>query len=180
MEKSIDEENGKIFHSSDKNINADDNNSSKASSHIKNIELYDKMNFQRIQVKRSSVKFKTTVAKPKLTIEKFTDEITKIVEEVNLNGTVDEKKKKRTIKFATQKVTFQYAKEKEEIKSLFSDSNSTSIFTDINPIDEDEKEAIFVFGKDEEEGHDVDEDHLKEKDDKHHINLNNYEENTNN
>ena len=98
---------------------SDMDSDSKASSHIKNIDLYDRMNFQRIQFKRNSVKFKTNIcSKSKLNIEKFTDEITKIVEEIDIP--VPEKSRKRTIKFATQKVTFQYPKDKEQIKSVFS------------------------------------------------------------
>lgn len=148
---------------------SDMDSDSKASSHIKNIDLYDRMNFQRIQFKRNSVKFKTNIcSKSKLNIEKFTDEITKIVEEIDIP--VTEKSRKRTIKFATQKVTFQYPKDKEQIKSVFSQNEDVDKNEEkIDDKDEENKKQsdvnIFTFeapeDDDEENQHHDDETPIK-------------------
>lgn len=161
----------------------DDQDSSEASSHIKNIDLYDRMNFQRIQFKRKSTKLKTTVCpKPKLTMEKFTEEIVKIVEELDLNNYNQSSKnvgRKRTIKFATQKVTFQYPKDKEVLKSVFSNESTSNSFATQEINEEDEKQCdedtknIFVFG----DHHDDDEDKEHNNDEnKQHIDINVIEE----
>jgi hypothetical protein len=85
---------------------------SESSQHIKNIDLYDKLNFQKLQIQRSSVKYKTNICvQPKFNIQKITEEIYKYVEDLEpqiqqTNNTIT---RKRTIKFATQKVTYQYS-----------------------------------------------------------------------
>lgn len=131
-----------------KNSNKDkdkDNRSEgeKSLSHIKNIDVYDRLNFKRLQVKRNSRKGKTSKCpKMNFTIEKFTDEITKITEDLqyvnmrtdnlsNVNENGRSGNKKKTIRFAAKKVTYQYPKEKEiisltgpqgeKLRSLFSD-----------------------------------------------------------
>lgn len=167
-------------------------------SHIKNIDLYDRLNFQRIQVKRSSLKAKTNVVQPKLNITKYTEDIIKYVEEIPLEPTsssknIGERKRQRTIKFSTQKVTFQYPKKEEAIKSLFGDikeeeeekPNEKVVEENENENDEDEvdgngnKKGIFIFGgeDDDEEHHNANEDNNEEEvEAKQHINLNIYEE----
>ena len=115
--------------------------------HIKNIDLYDRMNFQKIKGKRSSNKSKTNIGlKSKLTIEKFSDEINKYVEDIPIVPTTKfsedlgedrPKRKAKTIKFATQKVTYTYAKTKETIKNNFSDSNTDDLIKE----EEDDEEC---------------------------------------
>lgn len=152
--------------------------------HIKNIDLYDRLNFQRLQVKRSSVKCKTNICvKPKINIQKITEEIYKYVEDIEPQQTQSSTNltRKRTIKFATQKVTYQYPKIKEVITSNFGENKQDGI--DEN--DEEEKpddsnkinstDNIFVFG----ENHDNDEEETLPKQDdtdKQHINLELFEE----
>ena len=170
------------------NLNKDDS----SINHIKNIDLYDRMNFHRIQVKRSSVKSKTNVLiKTKLNIEKFTEEIVKYVEdipEVPKKFTSDledrSKRKPRTIKFATQKVTFQYPKTTEKINSNFSDCNTSDLIKEeddeegnnknnigFNNDDDkqEENKNIFVFGNEDDEDESKED---KNNDEKPHINLN--------
>lgn len=160
-------------------------------SHIKNIDLYDRLNFQRIQIKRSSIKYKTNICKaPKLNIQKFTDEIYKYVEDIQPQQTMSgQNVRKRTIKFSTQKVTYQYPKIKEVITSNFSEISNPKI-TGIDETYEEnednkdkveEKEAnssskgIFVFGEHNED--DDEHSHEQVDSDKQHIDLtNNYEE----
>lgn len=152
-------------------------------SHIKNIDLYDRLNFQRIQIKRSSVKYKTNICKaPKINIQKFTDEIYKYVEDIEPQQSTSGKNvRKRTIKFSTQKVTYQYPKIKEVITSNFSDLSSGIDETkeeneDKDKDKEEDKKGIFVFGdhNDEDDHSHGDVDHDS---DKQHIDLaNNYEE----
>lgn len=183
----------------------DDGDSDSSSKHIKNIDIYDRMNFKRIEIKRSSLKAKTNIcAVPKLNITKFTDEIVKYVEEIpeteiqlsskNINSGIV---KKRTIKFATQKVTFQYPKDKEVIKSMFDEQIKEE--DDEGRLSERKSEKnddgnIFVFGRDEdddkEKDHDNDHFHsevveiancnIKEDDtepkEKQHINLEVFED----
>ncbi len=143
MEKDVDTK--RKFSGTNVTSNVSDMDSdSKASSHIKNIDLYDRLNFQRVQFKRNSVKFKTNVcSKSKLNIEKFTDEITKIVEDIEIP--VTEKSRKRTIKFATQKVTFQYPKDKEQIKSVFSQNDDGDKNDNLDEKDENKKSDINIF-----------------------------------
>ncbi len=157
---------------------------SESSNHIKNIDLYDRLNFQRLQFKRSSLKCKTNICvKPTINIQKITEEIYKYVEDIEPQQSNMQSSKsiarKRTIKFATQKVTYQYPKMKEVITSNFGDNKQEGI--DEN--DEDEKDDkkntssdnIFVFG----ENHDNEdeESHTKEDDkEKQHINLELFEE----
>lgn len=161
-----------------------DAESESSQSHIKNIDLYDRLNFQRLQVKRSSVKCKTNICvKPKINIQKITEEIYKYVEDIEPQQTQSSTNitRKRTIKFATQKVTYQYPKMKEVITSNFGENKHDGI-------DENEEEEkpddsnknnstdnIFVFG----ENHDNDdEETLTNQDDKEkqHINLELFEE----
>jgi len=149
-------------------------------SHIKNIDLYDRLNFQRIQVKRSSLKAKTNVVRPKLNITKYTEEIIKYVEEIpEVETNKVERKRQRTIKFSTQKVTFQYPKEKEVIKSHFNDikeEEEEKPKTTINNEEtEENKKGFIIFGEDDEE--EASHHHSEhEEDGKQHINLNIYEE----
>lgn len=178
--------------------NIDDGESESSLSHIKNIDYYDKLNFQRIKIKRSSLKAKTNVCfQPKLNIQKFTDEIIKYVEEIpetnmssskNIGGT-DTKRvtRQRTIKFATQKVTFQYAKEEERVIKGFSEDLSELKINEEDDEDKltdrkfgkDDTKGIFTFGQDKEDDEDKDDDdHKDEEDDENnkHISLNVYTE----
>ena len=114
----------------------EDNKSNKSEGisffHIKNIDIYDKKVFEKENTKRKSNKGKTQIcSKKKFTIEKFTDEIMKITEDMpkqNSNSKSPEKlltrgdTKKRTIRFADKKVTYQYPKG-QEMLGLF-DANS--------------------------------------------------------
>lgn len=157
---------------------------SESSQHIKNIDLYDRLNFQRLQVKRSSVKYKTNICvKPKINIQKITEEIYKYVEDIEPQQQQSSTNvtRKRTIKFSTQKVTYQYPKIKEVITSNFGENQ-----TGIDEHDEEEKpdgdstknksnDNIFVFG----ENHDNEDEETQTKHDdqeKQHINLELFEE----
>lgn len=182
-----------------KKIVSKDDGASETSSHIKNIDMYDRLNFQRIQIKRSSLKAKTNVIQPKLNLTRFTDEILKYVEEVpsfiGMNSCkqigTGEKKRQRTIKFSTQKVTYQYQKSEDVIKSLFSndireesdDENQNELKQ--GGVEEDTNKNIFVFGQEEDDLHhhhenskhpEESEDKKGENGEKQHISLNIYEE----
>jgi hypothetical protein len=129
--------------------------------HIKNIDVYDRLNFKRIQVKRNSRKVKTEKCpKMNFTIEKFSDEITKITEELSILNSKSANivgetlgrsdTKKRTIRFNNKKVTYQYPKEKENVFNLLTtNTNETSLSSDI--YDVEEKETIYTFNFNEEE-----------------------------
>ena len=99
------------------NFTKDDGNCSdgeNSTSHISKIDLYDRLNFKRIEVKRNSRKVKTGICHNHFTIEKYTDEITKITEDINTQSNYDIDSpnfKKRTIRFANKRVTYQYPKE---------------------------------------------------------------------
>jgi hypothetical protein len=150
--------------------------------HIKNIDLYDRMNFKRIIVKRSSTKSKTNIViKSKLNIEKFSDEIIKYVEDVpevaltkltgDLGGDLDRPKRRaKTIKFASQKVTYSYAKTKDTIKSNFSDSNTDDLIMEEDDDEEDNKNKI-NFG---------DSDNEKQEEGKNIFSFNNEDEDSEN
>ena len=106
---------------------SEDNNSEH---NIHSIDPYDLINFQRIAIKRNTRKGKTQINTntQKLRIEKFTEEITRYTEEMVFpQGSPDIKKKKRivgdkerkkTIRFANKRITYQYPKEKESVKLL--------------------------------------------------------------
>jgi hypothetical protein len=89
-------------------------------SHIQKIDLYDRLNFKRLAIKRNSRKGKTEMlVKNKFNIEKFTEDITKITEDIPLilvTPPIREKERKKTIRFANKRVTFQYPKEREELQ----------------------------------------------------------------
>lgn len=81
---------------------------------LSKMDLYDRLDFNRIEVKRNSRKVKTGVCLNNFTIEKFTEEITKITETLKLEVIYDMNSpnfKKRTIRFANKRVTYQYPKE---------------------------------------------------------------------
>ena len=109
------------------NQNEPDNKSEGESnmSHIDKIDLYDRLNFKRIVIKRNTRKGKTELCtKKNFRIEKFTEDITKITEDLEvahfspdvnkLRGL--EKERKKTIRFANKRTTYQYPKEKESFK----------------------------------------------------------------
>lgn len=114
----------------------EDNKSNKSEGisffHIKNIDIYDKKVFEKENTKRKSKKGKTQIcSKKNFTIERFTDEIMKITEDMpkQSNKSKSPEKlptrgdtKKRTIRFADKKVTYQYPKG-QEMLGLF-DANS--------------------------------------------------------
>lgn len=146
------------FSNNDKEKHDDKDNKSDGKNsinHIKNIDVYDRLNFNRLQVKRNSRKGQTSKC-PKInfTIEKFTDEITKITEDLSLANFKSENlanfnnrrsdNKKRTIRFAEKKVTYQYPKEKEII-SNFEKEKIKSMFSD----KEDKEEDTETANKDE-------------------------------
>ena len=100
---------------------------SSLSNHIKNMDIYEKMNFKKIKLGRNSRKAMTNVpTSVKINIERYTDEIIKYTEEVKeiaeANKTIG-MKRQRTIKFATQKTTFQYPNEK--VMSTFKSKDTT-------------------------------------------------------
>ena len=158
---------------------------SEESSHIKNVDLYDRLNFQRIQNIRSSKKSKTNMcALPKFNIQRITDELYKYVEDlepVKPQQSDNLVKRKRTIKFSTQKVTYQYPKIKEVITNNFS-----VVFDEHNEEDEkkedDKDKDIFIFNENDEhdQSHEQEAQDEKpvetEKTEKKHINLEVYEE----
>lgn len=159
-------------------------------SHIKNIDLYDKLNFQRI--KRSSIKANTTVMKMprKFNIQKFTDEITKYVEEIDVKPkeqeTTNTGTRKRTIKFSTQKVVYQYNKISEGINTEFNKEfiNETTEEEELKSERGKEKESdkgnIFVFNEHDHDHDDEEQEESQKNDDgkeennkdKQHIDLN--------
>lgn len=112
-----DKEEGSVVSDKKTNFTKDDGNCSdgeNSSTHISKIDLYDRLNFKRIEVKRNSRKVKTGVCHNHFTIEKFTDEITKITEDIDPETNYDldsPNLKKRTIRFAKKRVTYQYPKE---------------------------------------------------------------------
>lgn len=92
--------------------------------------INDMDDFKRIEIKRNTRKTRTEAAiKKTFNIEKFTEEITKITEDIELEDKEEEPKpnifepiedivprkneKKKTIRFHNKKTTFQYAKEME-------------------------------------------------------------------
>jgi hypothetical protein len=147
-------------------IKEKDNNSENDTSlnHIKKIDVYDRLNFKRIMVKRNSRKVKTEICpKMNFTIEKFTDEIVKITEELTINNRVSDinedepltrsNNKKRTIRFNNKKVTYQYPKEKEALNILNADDCSPSAYTTDDGDDEKEVTINFNFNIDEDNDH---------------------------
>lgn len=92
--------------------------------HIDKIDMYDRLNFKRLATNRSSRKVKTQLASTKkFSIEKFTEEITKIEEEITLPSQckdfltpqIRDKDRKRTIRFNNKRTTYQYPKERQLI-----------------------------------------------------------------
>ena len=113
-----------------------------SSSHITNMDLYDRLNFKRIEIKRNSRKGKTGVCQNHFTIEKFTDEITKITEDLKSDvGFIigSPNFKKRTIRFANKRVTYQYPKENFTIIDILEDKghSATDNLSVIRPIHKD-------------------------------------------
>jgi len=115
-----------------RNQNDTDNKSEGESnmSHIDKIDLYDRLNFKRIAIKRNTRKGKTELCtKKNFRIEKFTEDITKITEDLeftHLSPDVNklrglEKERKKTIRFANKRTTYQYPKEKESFKWSLND-----------------------------------------------------------
>lgn len=106
------------------NANTDNLSESEAKqSHIDKIDMYDRLNFKRIAFKRSSRKGKTEmVSLKKFNIEKFTEEITRIVEEIRLPAVntvtppLREKERKKTIRFDNKRTTYKYPKERQLIE----------------------------------------------------------------
>lgn len=92
----------------------------------------DMDDFKRIEIKRNSRKTKTEVPiKKTFNIEKFTEEITKITEDLEIEDVKEEieqkptvfeqtrkNEKKKTIRFHNKKTTFQYPKEVELSKDV--------------------------------------------------------------
>jgi len=101
-------------------------------SYLQKIDYYDHLNFQRLAVKRNSRKGRTDIVttKKNFNIEKFTEEITKITEEVDIAQfsphikSRGDKDKKRTIRFNTKRCTYQYPKEKETVKCFLHDKDT--------------------------------------------------------
>ena len=122
------------------------------------IDVYERLNFQKLKVRRKK-RFQTEIGGPSKILQKFqvSQEITKIVEEMNFGSKTDDhlrfnekkkyfetkksidksersndKEKKRTIKFSARKTTFQYPKEMLLVKD--------------EDIKEKDEEDIFNFG----------------------------------
>lgn len=132
------------------------NEERKSSEHSSNIKLIDIDDFKRIEFKRNTRKNKTEVPTKKLfTIEKFSDEITKITEDLEIECTLtssldvipeeDEIEKRsslrkgtrqRTIKFHNKKTRFQYPKEVDTKTETEPDSDSKA-----NDCDDDAREG---------------------------------------
>jgi hypothetical protein len=98
--------------------------------HIQKIDLYDRLNFKRLAIKRNSRKGKTQmISNKKFNIEKLTEDITKITEEecfASLTNPIREKERKKTIRFADKRTTYQYPKEREELKLINNDTRHES------------------------------------------------------
>lgn len=98
--------------------------------HIQKIDLYDRLNFKRLAIKRNSRKGKTQmIQNKKFNIENFTDDIKKITEDVcltSLTTPIREKERKKTIRFADKRTTYQYPKEREELKLTDKDTRHES------------------------------------------------------
>lgn len=141
----------------------DDMSESSTLSHLKSIDIYDRLKFKKLG-NRNKYKTKTAViSKPKITIEKFSDEITKYVEEMAIDPPVLKSrdiKRQRTIKFSTQKTTYSYvkeiAKDSEEILGKKHDNDTADLIpTTVLPEEKDEedlenngeekKESMFSF-----------------------------------
>lgn len=100
------------------NENKEEPDDLKLDNKFSNLDLVD---FKRIEIKRETRKLKTAVpSKKAFSIEKFTDEITKITEELDLEELVNvvpdlgedrRASRKKTIRFDNKKRTFQYPKE---------------------------------------------------------------------
>ncbi len=101
-------------------------------SYLQKMDYYDHLNFQRLAIKRNSRKGRTDIVttKKNFNIEKFTEEITKITEEVDIAQfsphikSRGDKDKKRTIRFNTKRCTYQYPKEKESVKCFLHDKDT--------------------------------------------------------
>lgn len=140
----------------DESQSANINDERISSQHSSNIKLIDVADFKRIEVKRNSRKNRTEIPTKKLfTIEKLTEEITKITEELELDSPVsretilevvneldnekeDPRRKsarQRTIKFHNKKTRFQYPKEMDNKVETEPDSDSKP-----SEIEEDSKE----------------------------------------
>ena len=133
---------------------------------IKNIDMFGKFKLKNEGHRFEEKRFKTAVVSTKLNFEKFTNEITKLVEEVKDVSRTENKK--RTIKFATQKVTYQYEKvessfvsnkdqnEKENIEDKIEEEKEDNIedknefkFEDLK--EKKSNENIFVFNDEEDD-----------------------------
>lgn len=115
-----------------------------SSQHSSNMRICDVADFKRIEVKRNSRKNRTEIPTKKLfTIEKLTEEITKITEDLELETHVsfesqqelkepeveseDQRRKstrQRTIRFHNKKTRFQYPKELDNKADTEPDSDS--------------------------------------------------------
>ncbi len=101
-------------------------------SYLQRIDYYDQLNFKRIAIKRNSRKGRTDIVttKKNFNIEKFSEEIMKITEEVELTPfspqlkSRGDKERKRTIRFNTKRCTYQYPKEKESVKCFLHDKET--------------------------------------------------------
>jgi len=101
-------------------------------SYLQKIDYYDQLNFKRIAIKRNSRKGRTDIVttKKNFNIEKFSEEIMKITEEVELTPfspqlkSRGDKERKRTIRFNTKRCTYQYPKEKESVKCFLHDKET--------------------------------------------------------
>lgn len=127
------------IHENDENTHASDDNKTIDDTDLgfkcPKIDLYERLNFQKLKV-RSKKRFQTEIGGPSKILQKenINNEITKIVEEIKVHGSktddhlvfnkdhhyfetkksIDKsrgRKEKKTIKFSTQQVTFQYPKE---------------------------------------------------------------------
>lgn len=101
-------------------------------SYLQRIDYYDQLNFKRIVIKRNSRKGRTDIVttKKNFNIEKFSEEIMKITEEVEMTPfspqfkSRGDKERKRTIRFNTKRCTYQYPKEKESVKCFLHDKDT--------------------------------------------------------
>ena len=116
---------------------------------IKNMDLYERMNFKRIMVKRNSKKGKTGISKSSAPIfEKFTTDIVKYTEVCKEAIAYNKSTKKigertKKVQFATTKTTYQYPKEKET--GLF----HTKQFEELEEAEESKQNKMFEFHEDD-------------------------------
>lgn len=129
------------------------------SNYVKKLDLYERANIKKLTVNhRNQRKIRTEkIAKSKFNIEKFSEDITKITEYINPPGPLPSstlslsrkdnspeknevrlESKKKTIRFADKRITFQYPKGKEMV-GVYENKEETEKEREKEIFDEKEK-----------------------------------------